>query len=65
MKERYVAFGCYSENCPVEWVYSDEYEIVVDMQTNKVVCMLGEAEDRSFGRDLSGLITLLNKLASQ
>lgn len=44
-------------------VYSDEYEIVVDMQTNKVVCMLGEPEDRTFTRDLSSLITVLNELS--
>lgn len=63
MEGRFQAFGYYSDGCPVEWEYSEEYEIVVDMQTNKVVCMLGEPEDRTFGRDLSKLITLLNELS--
>ena len=47
-KEKYKAFDSYSEGCPVEWIYSDEYEIVVNMETNEVVCMLGEPEDRTF-----------------
>ncbi len=61
MKEKYKAFDSYSEGCPVEWTYSDEYEIVVDMETNEVVCMLGEPEDRTFTRDLRSLLAELNK----
>lgn len=60
MREKYKAFDSYSEGCPVEWIYSDEYEIVVNMETNEVVCMLGEPEDRTFTRDLRSLLLELN-----
>jgi len=63
LKDKYKAFNYYSENCPVEWVYCDEYEIVVNMETNEIVCMLGEPEDRTFSRDLSKLISLLNSIS--
>ena len=57
---KYKAFSYYSDDCPVEWNYSEYYEIVVNMETNEVVCMLGEPEDRTFNRDLSKLIKILN-----
>jgi len=59
--ECYQTFNYYSGDSPVEWGYGEDYEIVVDMITKKVVCILGEPEDRSFSRDLSGLLELLNK----
>ena len=60
---KYRAFGYYSEDCPVKWEYAEEYEIVVNMETNEVVCMLGEPEDRTFYRDLSKLLKVLNQEA--
>lgn len=60
---KYKAFNYYSEDCPVDWNYSDEYEIVVNMETNEVVCMLGESEDRTFTRDLRKLLDELNKIS--
>lgn len=62
---KYKAFNYYSEDCPVEWEYSEEYEIVVNMETNEVVCMLGEPEDRTFIRDLSKLLETLNREATK
>ena len=62
---KYKAFTKYSDGCPVEWKYSDNYEIVVDMETNKVVCMLGEPEDRTFYRDIKDLLDLLNARATK
>lgn len=58
---KYKSFTYYSENCPVPWDYSEDYEIVVNMETNKVVCMLGEPEDKTFTRDLSKLLNVLNE----
>jgi len=57
---RYKAYNFYSDDCPVEWTYSEQYEIVVDIQLNKVVCVLTEPEDRTFDRDLKPIIDLLN-----
>ncbi len=60
MKEKYKGFNYYSEDCPVEWDYSEDYEIIVDMDANNVVCMLGEPEDRTYFRDIKPLLNLLN-----
>lgn len=57
---KYKSFGYYAEDCPVHWSYAEEYEILVNMETNEVVCMLGESEDRTFGRDLRSIVELLN-----
>ena len=65
MYERFKAFDYYTDDCPVEWVYSEEYEIVVDMKTKEVICMLGEPEDRTFTRDLKSIIGLLNKFKGE
>lgn len=62
---KYKHFNYYSEDCPVEWVYDDRYEILLDMDTKKVVCVLTEPEDRTFGRDIGKLVDILNKQAKR
>jgi hypothetical protein len=64
MSDRYKAYNYWQAEageCPVDWCYSEEYEILVDTKQNIVVCFLGELEDRTFGRDLKPLINLLNQ----
>ena len=62
---RYKAFTYWDvENgdCPVDWVYAEEYEILVDMKTLEVVCVITEPEDRTFTRDLRRVVMLLNAM---
>jgi hypothetical protein len=58
--KKYQWFNEWSSSLPVEWKYGHGYEILVDMEKKEVVCVLTEPEDRTFGRDLSPIVDILN-----
>jgi hypothetical protein len=60
---RFQAFNGDSENYP-DWAdkCSDEYQMLLDMENKTEVCCITEPEDRTFNRDLSPIIKLLNKM---
>ena len=47
-----------------EWVgeVDEQYQVLLDMENKKEICCLTEPEDRTFGRDLDDVVSLLNEM---